>query len=350
MRYLILTFLLGFSFLAGAEQKKEKVDKVIDKSISYLMKIQKRDGGIYERRYAATMTSLGIMAFAAAGHMPDDETPEGKSMNKALNFVLNGNFQDEAGYFGRRDHSRMYGHGIITLMLAEMVGMGADAKQDLLIRKRLEKAIKLILWSQKQKSRRDTRNFGGWRYEPNSRDSDLSVTVWQLMSLRAANDAGIEVPKQAIDDAVQYLKNCYYSGRRNKKITNTKSAFGYTVGSGPKFAMAASGLLAMQVCGQYEADETKGAADWLLGRRIDYGERWFFYGAYYYSQGMYQRGGKYAEEAKKKIEKLLFDKQRPDGSWDSHNGEERGAGRVYSTAMGVLCLTVTYHYLPIYQR
>ena len=271
-------------------------------------------------------------------------------MRKALDFVLREDFQDNYGYFGRRDGSRMYGHGIISLMLSEMLGMGADAKQDLLIRKRLEKAIKLILWSQKQKSRRDTRNFGGWRYEPNSRDSDLSITVWQLMALRAANDAGIEVPKQAIDDAVTYLKNCYYSGRRNKRITNTKSGFGYTVGNAPKYAMTAAGLLAMQVSGQYEAPETLGAADWLLSKKVDYGERWFFYGTYYYSQGMYQRGGKHGEEAQKRVEKVFFDKQKPDGSWEPQNGEERGAGKIYSTAMAVLTLSVTYHYLPIYQR
>ena len=101
-----------------------------------------------------------------------------KSMRKALDFVLLEKHQDSNGYFGKADRSRMYGHGIITLMLSEMVGMGLDKKQDELIRKRLEKSIQLILWSQKQKNKNDKRQYGGWRYEPNSRDSDLSITVW----------------------------------------------------------------------------------------------------------------------------------------------------------------------------
>jgi hypothetical protein len=43
----------------------------------------------------------------------------------------------------------MYGHGIVTLMLAEMVGMGADARQDTLIRERCQKAVDLIVRAQK---------------------------------------------------------------------------------------------------------------------------------------------------------------------------------------------------------
>ena len=335
---------------SGKNEAKEKVDLVIDKALKFLLKSQKKDGGVYENRHRCTMTSLAIMAFAAGGHMPDDDTQEGKAMKKALDFVLQDEFQDESGYFGRGDRSRMYGHGIITLMLAEMLGMGADAKQDLLIRKRLEKAIKLILWSQKQKNRKDTKHFGGWRYEPNSRDSDLSATVWQLMALRAANDAGIDVPKQAIDDAVQYLKNCYYAKRQNGRVANQKSGFGYMVGQSARYATTSAGLLAMQVSGQYEAPETTGAADWLLEKKVEYGEKWFFYGTYYYAQGMSQRGGKHAETAKKNVEKIFFEKQKDDGSWEGQNGEERSVGRVYTTSMAVLSLSVSYHYLPIYQK
>ena len=347
MRILLALLLLTLPLFA---EEKEKVDKSIEKALNYLMKIQKKDGSIYDHKHSVTMTSLAIMAFAASGHQPDDQSKEGETMRKALDFVLQEKNQDGNGYFGKADHSRMYGHGIITLMLAEMTGMGVNKKQDDLIKKRLEKAIQLILWSQKQKNKNDKNQYGGWRYEPNSRDSDLSVTIWQLMSLRAANDAGIPVPKEAIDDAVEYLKRCYSSSRKNKRITNRKSAFGYTPGRGPAFAMAAAGMLAMQVSGQYDADETKGAADWLMSKKINYNEKFFFYGTYYFAQSMYQRGDKYAEHAKKQVELHLFKNQQPDGSWEPRNGEERNAGRSYATAMGILSLCVTYHYLPIYQK
>ena len=44
----------------------------------------------------------------------------------------------------------MYGHGIITLMLTEMLGMSPDQEQDGQIHERCQKAIDLILSSQKE--------------------------------------------------------------------------------------------------------------------------------------------------------------------------------------------------------
>ena len=39
-------------------------------------------------------------------------------------------------------------------------------------------------------------------YTPDSRDSDLSVTIWQLMALRSAKNAGLQVPGKAISDGL----------------------------------------------------------------------------------------------------------------------------------------------------
>ncbi len=70
-------------------------------------------------------------------------------MRKALGYVLRPEAQQPDGYFGELDGSRMYGHGITTLMLSEILGMGADAAQDKLIREKCRLAIDLILRSQK---------------------------------------------------------------------------------------------------------------------------------------------------------------------------------------------------------
>ncbi len=88
----------------------------------------------------------------------------------------------------------------------------------------------------------------------------------------------------------------------------------------------------------------------LLGMGVDYHNHWFFYGTYYYSQGMYQRKGQYAIKARRRVEELLLQHQSDDGSWHASEGQERNAGRVYSTAMAILSLSVKHHYLPIYQR
>lgn len=366
-RCFCLLMVLAFVGAAAAEETgapggippKDKVDEAIEKAIGYLLSQQKEDGSIYDRANQTTMTSLSIMAFFAVGHMPDSKTKEGEAARKALEFVLrddrledvNDRDLQKCGYFGRRDGSRMYGHGIITLMLAQALGMGVDEEQDRRIRTRLEKAVELILWSQGMKQPNNHQNYGGWRYEPGSSDSDLSVTIWQLLALRAAKNAGLDVPKEAIDKAVGYVKRCYQSGRdKDGKPTNMKSGCAYQPGGGPSYASGAAGLLSLQVCGEYEAPEVVGSADWLRDRKLDYGDGYFFYGTYYYAQGMYQRGSEHADHAKQKVEEVLLKEQQGDGSWQARGGSENSAGKVYTTSMAVLSLSVQYHYLPIYQR
>ena len=85
-------------------------------------------------------------------------------------------------------HGPMYCHGISTLMIAEVVGMAPDSALAGEIRPALAKAVELILKAQARKKPKDQE--GGWRYQPDSTDSDLSVTGWQVMALRAAGAAG----------------------------------------------------------------------------------------------------------------------------------------------------------------
>ena len=47
---------------------------------------------------------------------------------------------------------------------------------------------------------------GGWRYNPNDGNSDLSLSGWQLMSLHAAQQVGIPVDEDVVKGAVEYAK------------------------------------------------------------------------------------------------------------------------------------------------
>ena len=322
---------------------KDRVDQAINKAVKFLTGSQfdsdSLTGAINERGHhqnLTAMTSLAIMAMAAVGHQSTDETPEGRAMKRAVDYVLRPENLHQDYYFGG-DGSRMYGHGIVTLMLGEMLGMGIDDATDRLIRRRLEKATTLILAS--QRVNKNSRNQGGWRYTPDSGDADLSVTVWQVMALRSARNAGLDVPPEAIEAAVDYIRRCHH-----------RDGFGYEAGGHPTYAMTAAGLLSMQVCGQHDADEVKDASDWLLKQDLNYHDGWFFYGTYYYAQGMYQRGDEHAQQARQRVENILLRHQSDDGSWQAQGGQERHVGRVYTTSMAVLSLSMKYHYLPIYQR
>jgi hypothetical protein len=346
----IISFVTAVALLALAMplRAQDKVDEALARASTYLLSVQDpATGGIHNRmRHETAMTSLALLALASCGHQPSDPTPEGAAMKKALAYVMRPELQEKDGYFGQSDGSRMYGHGITTLMLSEMLGMGADATQDEQIREKCRRAIDLILRS--QKASKSDANKGGWRYSPDSGDSDMSVTVWQTMALRAAKNAGMDVPRQAIDDAVGYIRRLYQPDQERRGNVRY-GGFGYQT-KGRETSTTAEGLLAMQVCGQYEADEVVGSSDRLLKEGIRQGERWFYYTTYYYAQGMYQRGGKHAEEGRRVVSDLLLPLQSREGWWEGINGEERQGGRVYSTAMAMLSLAVKNHFLPIYQR
>ena len=349
-RIALITTLLSIAFTATTTHanpfQKDNVDKSIEKGVKFLMSMQHdrgdRQGAIRAEGHhqnMTAMTALSVMTLAAVGHQPADPTPQGRTMRNAINYVLREGHQDHWGYYGN-DGSRMYGHGIITLMLAEMLGMGVDDKTDLLLKKRVEKAVRLILLSQRVS--KGWNNRGGWRYTPDANDSDLSITVWQVLALRSAKNAGVDVPKESIDAAVGYLERCY---------DRSREGFSYTANGGAGYAMPAAGMLSMQLCGEYDSDEVKGAADTLYHTELDYNHHWFFYGTYYYAQGMYQAGGKFAKRARRQVESVMLRHQNQDGSWSSGGGgHERSVGRVYTTCMAMLSLSVKYHYLPIYQR
>ncbi len=342
--------------LGTAEVDSQAIDTAVQSGVRHLLTLQHENGSIHDRGHETAMTSLAIMAMASIGVQPSDPGPQGLAMRRAIDYVVDPEAskgqprQDKEGYFGRADGSRMYGHGITTLMLTEMVGMGVDEEQDKQIRTALDAAIGLILSAQAVRKPPDYQ--GGWRYSPDSNDADLSASVWQLMALRSAKNDSIAVPAEAIDQAVAYLQRSYTSPiDQDGKPRDDVAGFSYTPGQNhPTYTMTAAGLLAMQVCGQYDSPLVTGAADWLLAHEPNLDERFFFYGTYYYAQSMHQRGGRHASEAAKKVSRILLKEQRGNGGWLSQRGEEGNYGEVYATSLAVLSLSVTYHFLPIYQR
>lgn len=328
----------------------DDIDRAVSRGVNFLIETQRKDGAIVDRGYEVAMSSLAVMAMASIGIQPDPATKRGRAMQRAIDFVLTERHQDTTGYFGGRDSSRMYGHGITTLMLTEMLGTAATPEKNERIHKALNKSIKLILAA--QQVRKSEKLRGGWRYTPTSQDADLSVSVWQLMALRSAKNDGLDVPGEAIEKALKYLRYSYASPMDRNGVPRDKvSGFSYTPGTHhPSFTMTAAGLLAMQVCGQYDSPLVKGAAEWLLQHPPRQNERFFFYGLYYYAQGMHQAGGKYAKKADTLVPELLLDAQRSNGSWLAMGSEERNVGSIYATSLAILSLSVRYHYLPIYQR
>lgn len=334
---LAAALMLGCALPLGAAPPKQgarskEVDAAIARALAYLKSKQNQDGSwsAYRGKHPA-ITGLAVMAFLAAGHVPG-EGPYGEVVERGIRAVLkmqhaNGLIATDAGH-------EMYHHGICTLMLAEVVGMtqGELARE---VKAKLEKAVKIILQAQRK---RPGQYRGGWRYRVNGVDADMSVTGWQLMALRAAKNIGCDVPPEAIDLAVDYLK---------RSQDPRSGAFCYTPGGGPTVPCTGTGVLALEVCGKdrHRSPEAIRGGNYLLRFPLRWGEGHFFYSLYYRAQATFQLGGNYWEYFRPQMHKVLLRYQSTQGFWNGN-----GYGPSYATAMAVLALAVEYRFLPIYQR
>lgn len=317
----------------------DRLDGAIDKALEYLASRQKKDGSFEGKmRNNVGVVSLAVMAFLAKGHTPG-EGRYGQVITRGIDFVLD--HQKDSGLIaaGSRSHGPMYGHGISTLLLSEVSGMVTPRRQAKIDRV-LPRGLRLILAAQAVRKGRDHR--GGWRYQHTSKDSDISCTGWQLMALRSARGNGARIPAEAIDRAVDYVLRCRHRS----------GGFCYMPGKTPGLARTGTALLCLELCGRHGEKPSRKAGDWILDHLPDkFGnDRFFYYGLYYCSQGMFQLGGKYWDGWARRMYEMMLAHQKDNGSWPAGTGNEANAGTTYSTAMAVLAMSVSYRQLPIYQR
>jgi len=318
------------------ELKRTPVDEAVEKALNF-MASQQRDDGSWMSGYGGPnsgVSSLALLAFMANGNTPD-RGRYSDVVARGLNYILK--LPDRGGILmDRPSHGPMYSHGITTIMLTEMYGMTESEE----VKKRLDAAVDTILKA--QRIYKGGRDKGGWRYQHNSGDSDISVTGWQLVALRSAKNCDLDVPKQAIEDAIGYIKRC----------AHPSGGFGYQPGGAPQQARTGTGVLALQLCGLYDDPLVVGGAEYLKKNPLSWNGEHFYYALYHASNAMFQAGDEYWDFWKGHIEKLLLEKQQPDGSWPASpgDGHANAAGPVYKTAMATLALSIENRYLPIYQR
>jgi prenyltransferase beta subunit len=339
----------------AAAARERRVDEAMDRALKFIAGEARRDANTRVRYWESpygrntAVCSMAIMAFLARGHVPG-EGPYGELLNEAVDFVV-GTQQENGLLTLASSHGPMYEHGISTLMLAEVLGMTTGPRNDR-VRKALGKAIQLILKA--QEVRKGGRDEGGWRYQPSSSDSDLSVTGWQLMSLRAAANCGVGVQEHHIKKAVQYVLACHDS---------RQGGFGYQPHNGSRPSMTGTGIVALEVCSQHNTPQAKRGAEFLLRHyeNMHWGQDdWWFYTIYYVSQAVYQVKGNDDsaradpnndwEKFRRRLEDVCLSRQQPDGSFPATRGGDSQAGAAFRTAMTVLSLSVHCKYLPIYQR
>lgn len=314
---------------AAAELITPAAEQAIEKGLAYLRQKQGEDGAFAGSGYARNVAvcSLAGLSFMATGSTPR-RGPYAKEVQRSLAYVLSSS--DENGFLSLAEATSqgpMYDHGFATMFLAEVYGTTDDSR----LRERLSKAVQLIVSTQNME--------GGWRYQPRIGDADISVTICQVMALRAARNAGIAVPGETIERSVNYIKRCQ----------NADGGFMYMHDASPsKFPRSAAGLAALYSAGYYDEEELKKGLNYLrqfLPRNEDIcRDTHSMYGQYYAVQVMWQAGGEHWQRWYPAIREALIATQQPNGAWNDPICPEYGA------AVACLILQMPNNFLPIFQR
>jgi hypothetical protein len=307
----------------------------IRNGLAYLATRQQTDGsfGVGGGSYGATsaITSLSAIAFMEAGNLPT----RGKYASQVAGAVkyITHCAQESGLLCSEPSPGPMYSHGFATLFMGEVYGMTGDPA----VHETLENAVKLI--------ERTQNADGGWRYMPVAFDADISVTIAQVMALRAARDGGVQVDKKIIDNAIAYVRHCQNPDGGFSYMANLNARGG---GGGSAFERSAAGVAALYYAGVFQGNDLRRGLDYVFQFRPSanlpansYAH--YFYGQYYAAQAMFLAGGSYWASWYPSIRDELIAKQdHALGSWSGEVSNE------YCTAVALIVMQMPNRYLPVF--
>jgi prenyltransferase beta subunit len=314
----------------------KEIHEAVQRGLQWLSRNQANDGswrnaGGYGT-YPAAMTGLAGMALLASGSTPT-RGKYWREVRQSVDFLMkNADAQSGVISVPQEEGRSMYGHGFATLYLASVFGMEEDLKKQEKLKRILDKAVTLIGSAQS--------GAGGWIYTPDSSSDEGSVTVTQVQALRACRMSGIVVDKKVIDRAVGYIKRCQ----------NGDGSIRYSLNSSNdgRPAITAAGVAVLYNAGVYDDQPFVEKAYEYCKKHIQVSTDstgHHFYTHLYWSQALYQRGGKDWSDYYAKAAAYLLKLQKKDGSWDGD-----GVGSVYGTSIALTILQLPYALAPIYQR
>jgi len=293
------------------------------------------------------ITGLALLAFLGDGNTTRSG-PYKENVSAGIRWLRQQ--QDyETGLFGEElGHTYMYSHAIASLAMCEAYYFSKNP----ILKGTTQKAINLIA--------RARNPYGAWRYEstPNG-DQDTSVTGWMLLAMKSAEDSGLKVDLNAYESVLSWIDEATETATGRIGYDDEGTASSRVTGVNDHFptdrteCMTAVGLLSRFFLGQDPKEDPimEKHADLLLKSLPVWDPDGFSNDMYYWYHGsyaMFQVGDEHWEGWNRATKKALLDSQRRDGSsngsWDPIGPWGYAGGRVYSTAIGALCLEVEWRY------
>jgi hypothetical protein len=346
LEHVVICALLGGALVALsgdaiAGPRDPEVARVVARGLEWLASQQSGQGtasglGCWtanDGRYPTAMTAMAGTALLCEG----STTTEGKyspNIRRAVDYLLSKSQPN--GLIGEptQDDRYTYGHGFSMLFLSQVLGEEEDID-------RREQLIDVLTRAVVFTGRAQT-EAGGWGYvsaQDGQQFDEGSTTITQVQGLRGCRNAGIPVPKEIIDKAIQYIRNC----------TLPDGGVQYnSKGGGGRPAITAAAIACLFNAGQYDSEyvpKLQAYCQRNLSNISDRGFGHWHYAHYYYAQVRYREGGRSWEEYRDQVYARLVREANPDGSWS-----QGYIGPVYTTAINLTILQLENAALPIYQQ
>lgn len=320
----------------------EDTDRLVRQGLDWLASRQQRLGHwTAEGRYPAAMTALAGIAMLCEG----STTTEGRyaeNLSRAVDYLTSQSRPN--GLIGDplRDDRYTYGHGFSMLFLSQVLGEEEDSQ-------RREELVRVLTRAVRFTGQAQTA-AGGWGYlsakDDGSGFDEGSTTITQVQGLRSCRNAGIPVPKEVIDKAVEYIRKC----------TLKDGGVQYSSkGGGGRPAITAAAIACLFNAGEYDDDYVPRMKKYCeqhlgAGSQNNYGH--WHYAHFYYSQVQYREAGEtwqqYRDATYGKLvreAKTITLSGGKGAMWD-----QGYIGPVYTTSLNLIILQLDNATLPIYQR
>jgi hypothetical protein len=331
-----------------------EVQQALTKALGWLAKKQDKTGGWPGSRPLG-YTGLSLMAFIGGKCVPQDYAG---NMKRAVDHLKSlykpsakfpPNSKEAALQGGLIGQGEMYEHAIATLALTEaLIDMNDTSLEPI-----AQDAINLIIRAQNTERKPETlkgpikpgdRQYGGWRYRPESVDSDISVTGWQVLALKAAANAGFAIPDDSLPAAAAYVRTLQGKQDGSFKYESPGAA-------GNSAGRAGMGAFILQLSGFPQDPAIPLAIRFMQDHAPAWngetpGDGFPFYYWYYATRAMYVAGGDDWRIWKDWMCRFLVSHQNGDGSWDGAFREKDLD--VYRVALGALMLEFCCGQVPVY--
>ncbi|HEY2881841.1 MAG TPA: prenyltransferase/squalene oxidase repeat-containing protein, partial [Pirellulales bacterium] len=229
--------------------------KAVRSGLEYLARSQSDDGAWREgqggQSYPVAMSALACTALLANGNSPT-RGRYAEQLKRGTEYLLSCAAANKSGLITgpNQDNGQpMHGHGFALMYLASVYGMETNEAKRSAIHDAVIGGVNLTAQGQSA--------AGGWTYIPGGGDEG-SVTVTQVQALRAAQNAGFEVPRGAIENAVRYLERC----------STPEGGICYSLGSGgeARLAISSAAVATLYNAGEFDSPLANRCLDFVWQR------------------------------------------------------------------------------------